>query len=176
MIKFLKRLIALFLIVGGIAFVLRPTSINMPVEGATSKDYNNKSFWCPWGDHHHHGIDIFAKVGTPIRPARAGVVIAVTHNSGHGGNTISILDYSGTIYYYAHLDSIASHIGAFVGRDTVIGTVGKTGNAANTPAHLHFSMLSVWPKIHESSEYDKKHYKDDHFKWLFHNPAKLLKQ
>lgn len=158
-----------------VMFFFRPTSVKMPVQGATSNDYNHQSFWCPWGDHHHHGVDIFAKVGTPIHPARAGVVVAVTHGLGRGGNTVSIMDCSGTIYYYAHMDSVATHIGALVGEKSLIGTVGKTGNAANTPAHLHFSMLSIWPKNHEPSDYDTKHFGDDAFKCLFHNPINMFK-
>lgn len=173
--KTLKYLISIIVILFFTAFLLRPTNINMPVQGATSKDYNHQSFWCPWGDHHHHGVDIFAKIGTPVEPARAGIVVAVTHELGKGGNTVSIMDCSGTIYYYAHLDSIATHFGAMVGENTIIGTVGKTGNAANTPAHLHFAMLGIWPKNHEPSEYDNKHYSDDAFKGLFYNPIKLLK-
>ncbi len=32
---------------------------------------------------------------------------------------------------------------SFVGRDSVIGTVGNSGNATNTPAHLHYSIATL---------------------------------
>lgn len=140
---FLFVYLTIFCVVA-LAYIASPscTKVNMPVEGATANSYNPKAFWCPWGDH-HHGVDIFTKVGTPVHPARAGVVIWITNNNGRGGNTVSIMDYSGTIYYYAHLNTINVVMGDIVTSTSTIGTVGKTGNAANTPAHLHFSMMSI---------------------------------
>lgn len=43
--------------------MLLPTKIQNLVEGCGRESYNPKSFWHPWGDHKHAGIDIFAKKG-----------------------------------------------------------------------------------------------------------------
>ncbi len=34
---------------------------------------------------------------------------------------------------------------AFVGHNSHIGTVGKSGNAAGKPAHLHYAIMSLVP-------------------------------
>jgi hypothetical protein len=43
--------------------MLMPIKIQNPVEGCGKESCNPKSFWHPWGDHKHAGIDIFAKKG-----------------------------------------------------------------------------------------------------------------
>jgi len=50
--------------------MLLPTKIQNPVEGCGKESYNPKSFWHPWGDHKHAGIDIFAKKDTPVHPVQ----------------------------------------------------------------------------------------------------------
>ena len=58
------------------------------------------------------------------------------------------------LHYYAHLDEIKTKRFAFVTQDTEIGTVGNTGNAAKTPAHLHYSIVTLIPypwRIDDSS-------------------------
>jgi hypothetical protein len=44
-------------------------------EGATRKSYSQNSFWAyPWGKSvTHKGVDIFAKKGTDVHPATAGL-------------------------------------------------------------------------------------------------------
>jgi murein DD-endopeptidase MepM/ murein hydrolase activator NlpD len=45
-------------------------------------------------------------------------------------------------HYYAHLDTYAQQIdvGDWVEQGTVLGYVGNTGNAKNTPPHLHYGI------------------------------------
>jgi murein DD-endopeptidase MepM/ murein hydrolase activator NlpD len=47
-------------------------------------------------------------------------------------------------YYYAHLDRYAPglHEGQLLRRGEVLGYVGTTGNAGNTP-HLHFALIRL---------------------------------
>jgi len=61
-----------------------------------------------------------------------------------GGQTVSVISAGGRTYYYAHLDSYAPHIaeGDYVTRQTLLGYVGTTGNAAGTPPHLHFGVYA----------------------------------
>ena len=126
--------------------LLMPTKIQNPVEGCGRESYNPKSFWHPWGDHMHAGIDIFAKKGTNVHPAIGGIVVATGHNLGAGGNCILILSSGWRLHYYAHLNEINTSFGAVVTQKSVIGKVGNTGNAKRKPPHLHYSISSFIPQ------------------------------
>lgn len=126
--------------------LLMPTKIQNPVDGCGRESYNPKSFWHPWGDHKHAGIDIFAKKGTNVHPAIGGIVVATGHNLGAGGNCILILSSGWRLHYYAHLNEIYTNIGAIVAQKSVIGKVGNTGNAKGKPPHLHYSISSIIPQ------------------------------
>ena len=121
--KVLAFVVALFAII-----MLLPTNIQNPVEGCGKESYHPQSFWHPWGDHNHRGIDIFAKKGTKVHPAIGGIVVATAHNMGAGGNCIFIFSSGFRLHYYAHLSEIDTHIGAVVTKRSVIGTVGNTAN------------------------------------------------
>lgn len=159
---------------------LIPQSVTNPVVGCGESSYNHKTFWHPWGDHHHHGVDIFAKSGTEIKSAvPLGIVIATTNESQFGkgnlgGNTVTVLGTHGRLYYYAHMKEVKTHIGAIVTSNTVLGTVGNTGNAKNTPSHCHFSILTLLPRLDHWVPSDQRTKKDDAFKIFFVNPVEAL--
>lgn len=145
-------LIALFsLCLSG--FIL-PEGRQIPVAGATYKDWNPSSFWyTPWGRSGvHKGIDIFAKEGTPVVATTSGLVV-YSGNIDMGGNVVLILGSKWRLYYYAHLKDIAAHSGQWLNTGTVLGTVGSTGNAVGKPPHLHFAISSLFPLF---SQYDPK--------------------
>lgn len=100
------------------------------------------------GERLHQGQDIFAPRGTPIHSATEGYVVRIGENR-LGGQTVSVLGAGGRVYYYAHLDSYAPDVavGDYVTQDTVLGSVGTTGNAKNTPPHLHFSVYTAMGAI-----------------------------
>lgn len=88
--KWLKRI--MWVIIALIALnMLLPSKIQNPVEGCGKESYNSQSFWHPWGDHNHRGIDIFARKGTAIHPAIGGIVVAAMHTEGAGGNIVLVL-------------------------------------------------------------------------------------
>ncbi len=91
----------------------------------------------------HNGVDIFAETGTPVFAATPGYVIRIGENN-LGGNTVFTIGPGGIRYYYAHLDRPSSFlsIGQEVTTDTIVGYVGNTGNAAQTPPHLHFGVYN----------------------------------
>lgn len=162
-----------------VALLVIPQSVSNPVEGCGSNSYNHETFWWPWGDHHHHGIDVFAKKGTPIHHATAvGIVIAVTHEGGTrrkaGGNTVSVLGTHGRIYYYAHMQEVKTHIGAIVNRNSVIGTVGDTGNAKGKAPHCHFAILTCFPRFDHWVPAEQRTKRDDASKIFFVNPVLAL--
>ena len=166
-----------FLKVAGIIaaiLLLIPQSIKNPVEGAGPESYHHQTFWMPWGNHHHHGIDIFAKRGTPIHPACAGIVIATTDNTMLGGKTVSILGLHGRIYYYAHMDEVKTHMGFLVTQNSVIGTVGDSGNAAGKACHCHFSILTMFPRLGQWVSPSDYTMRDDAFKMFYVNPIEAL--
>ena len=108
--------------------VLSPSGIQNPVEGCGRSSYNPRSFWHPWGDHNHRGVDIFAPKGTVVHPAIGGIVVAAMHTKGAGGNIVLVLGSKMRFHYYAHMSEIDTHFGAIVTQKSVIGKVGKNIN------------------------------------------------
>lgn len=142
--KVLKISVLVLLAICAIVMLL-PKGIQNPVEGCGSKSYNHNSFWHPWGDHNHRGVDIFAKKGTPVHPAIGGIVVSTASNK-LGGNCVLVFSSGFRLHYYAHLSEVNTHFGAIVTRKSTIGKVGDTGNTAGKPAHLHYSISSPIPQ------------------------------
>ena len=93
------------------------------------------------GGRQHRGIDINGNVGDPIEPMRAGRV-TFAGNGGAGAGNMIIVDHGGGLETrYMHLDAINVRQGQQVGEDTVIGTMGRTGNTPRQgDTHLHFEV------------------------------------
>ena len=175
--KILKKIIFGAVILTVILFtagLLIPYSFQNPVKGATRNDYNQESYWYyPWGTSvTHKGVDIFKKNGTPIHPA-AGVelVLFAGQMEGKGGNAVITLAPRWRMHYYAHMDEVRTRRFAIVTHDSVLGTVGNTGNAVNTPAHLHFGIMSLLPHLWDMD--DSPHGK---LKALYRNPIPYLNE
>lgn len=98
----------------------------------------------------HHGTDLFAARGTPIRSAGDGVVVNKGWNY-LGGRTITIQDEpSGVEFYYAHMQRYEPSIseGSVVRKGDIIGYVGTSGegpegtdNVIQDP-HLHLGIYT----------------------------------
>lgn len=147
----MKRIILrIVLVVAAIVLLglIIPLNLKMPVVGADSNSYNHKTFWYEgWGTSIvHKGIDVFAKRGTRVNSATWGIVLLATEY-GKGGKFIVVLGPKWRLHYYAHLDEIKTKPFAFVTQDTEIGTVGNTGNAITTPAHLHYGIGTLIPYL-----------------------------
>lgn len=92
------------------------------------------------GRRTHHGVDIFARRGTPVLATSAGVVNRVDVTN-LGGKVVWLRDpVRNANLYYAHLDSQYVTNGARVEIGDTLGFVGNTGNARTTPPHLHFGV------------------------------------
>lgn len=176
-----KKKICLSIIAIVTLLLLIPQKVKNPVEGCGANSYNHETFWHPWGNHHHKGIDIFAKKGTPIHHATSlGIVIAVTHEGDFGkknlgGNTVSVLGTHGRVYYYAHMQEVKTHVGAIVTNSSILGTVGDSGNAKGKSPHCHFSILTVFPRFEHWVPTDKYTKRDDAVKMFYVNPVRALK-
>lgn len=117
-------------------------SIGFPV---TDPKANIGSYWGAnrdGGKRKHEGIDIFAKKGSPAVAAVDGLITGVSEG-GIGGKVVWLRplgkDYT---LYYAHLDQQSVQPGQMVKKGDMLGTVGNTGNARTTPAHLHFGVYT----------------------------------
>ena len=89
----------------------------------------------PRGTDFHTGIDYPAPTGTWVLAARAGEVEAAGRLAGYG-NVVVLRHEQGVTTLYAHLSTILVDPGTPVARGTVVGLVGRTGNASGP--HLHF--------------------------------------
>lgn len=87
----------------------------------------------------HQGVDLRAAAGTAIYPVLPGTVTNVGTSS-KGGNTVTVVHANGFRSYYAHCSTVKVQKGDKVNHDTVIATVGDSGNAKGTPPHLHFQL------------------------------------
>jgi murein DD-endopeptidase MepM/ murein hydrolase activator NlpD len=127
-------------------------SVPSAVESA-SKGYQSpiKSGWKNSGDYSpnaptdprhpngHQGVDMRAPGGTAVYPMAPGIVTNVGTDP-KGGNVVNIDHGNGVKTYYAHLGTIKVYKGDKVNYDTIIATVGDTGNAKGTVPHVHFQV------------------------------------
>lgn len=118
------------------------TKIQAPIKG----EFKNSGGFTPGNvvlnerhQHGHQGVDMRAPGGTPVYPMAAGIVTDIG-SGGKGGNFIHIDHGNGMKTYYAHLGTINIKAKDKVDNNTVIGTVGASGNAADTYPHLHFTV------------------------------------
>lgn len=90
----------------------------------------------------HHGVDIFAPLGTAVLAVRDGN--AVSRIEPKGGRVVYLTADDGTKFFYAHLQSwelpVMRPNGARVLAGEPIGTVGTSGNAVGKSPHLHFQI------------------------------------
>jgi murein DD-endopeptidase MepM/ murein hydrolase activator NlpD len=87
----------------------------------------------------HLGIDISAPEGASVYAAGDGVVTMAQGGYNYGyGNVVQIDHGAGYVTVYAHLSQINVGVCTPVGRGTLIGLSGSTGNAFG--AHLHFEI------------------------------------
>ncbi len=113
--------------------------------GKTSFSLSNCNLY---KDCSHNGVDFAASRGTPIKSARAGVVVGV-------GNTDAVLKCKGRSYgrwvfvkhdnglstVYGHLSSVSVFVGQKVETGEIIAYSGNTG--ASTGPHLHFTVYAT---------------------------------
>lgn len=88
----------------------------------------------------HYGIDLAARVGTPVRSVADGVVTSVRYDRA-AGRIIKVRHSSRYSTAYLHLHNFSKGItkGARVKRGQIIGTVGSTG--LSTGPHLDYRLI-----------------------------------
>lgn len=73
-------------------------------------------------------------------------VLYAGHMPGKGGNIVITFAPKWRLHYYAHMDKVDATPLSIDSHGSQLGTVGNSGNADNTPSHLHFGMMSLIPK------------------------------
>ena len=121
------------------AALQRPLPV--PVKGVKANQLSDTWGAARSSGRKHEGIDIFASRGTEVLSTTQGIVRKVGTNN-LGGKVIWVTGPDLSQHYYAHLDDYAAHIQArdWVEVGEVLGYVGNTGNAKNTPPHLHYGI------------------------------------
>ena len=111
-----------------------------PADGVISDTYGTRM-------GKHKGIDIAGKLNTPVLAVEDGKV-EKSYYSNTYGNVVFIKHPSHFVTVYAHLNKRNVYKGQIIKQGTVIGKMGKTGQATGT--HLHF-------ETHQQEwRYDKK--------------------
>lgn len=89
----------------------------------------------------HNGVDFRASIGTPIRSALSGTVLAVNYGTVPNcqyGKWVLVKHLNGLATLYAHLSDISVQKGDTVSTGNVIGFSGDTGYS--TGPHLHLGL------------------------------------
>ena len=91
-------------------------------------------------DRPHYGVDLAAKMGTPVRAVADGRILFAGWRKGGYGRMIEIQHESEYTSRYAHLKSLVQGIrqGVSVRKGQIIGYVGSSG--LTTGPHLHFEL------------------------------------
>jgi murein DD-endopeptidase MepM/ murein hydrolase activator NlpD len=123
----------------------RPAVHVFPLSPASVADF---------GETHHDypATDIFAPVGTEVVAVTDGVVDFVSRVDTwdpatddpalRGGISVAVVGDDGVRYYGSHLSSVDDGIepGVLVRAGQRLGLSGRSGNARDTPPHLHFGL------------------------------------
>ncbi len=122
--------------------------------------YFTNDFKAPRANGPHHATDIFAAKMTPIIAPVAGVLEYVNSPQATWGYSVGIIDGDGTHYHFIHMnndtpgtdDGQGGEMHAYapdmktgnrVEKGQLLGYVGDSGNAENTPPHLHFEIYNA---------------------------------
>lgn len=85
----------------------------------------------------HHGLDLHAYTGQPVRATAAGRVVFAGYQGSYGYK-VEIDHGFGIRSIYAHNSRIAVHVGQIVSKGQVICYAGSTGRS--TAPHVHFEI------------------------------------
>lgn len=113
--------------------MIKKSALVPPVNGETLTSFSKVT---------HNGIDIAAKVNTPVKACSDGWITEIKNEEGLYGVTVVIDHCNGLFSYYTGLnENVTVKIDQKIKTGDVIGTVGTTNIIENNLAsHLHFAM------------------------------------
>jgi murein DD-endopeptidase MepM/ murein hydrolase activator NlpD len=124
--------------------VLAATPSIMPTRGFFSHGYGWRKDPISGKREFHHGVDIAANRGTPIRATADGVVSRATRYLGYG-KMVQISHGYGMATRYGHMNEILVTAGQKVRKGQIIGRVGSTGRS--TGPHLHYEVFKAGRRV-----------------------------
>jgi murein DD-endopeptidase MepM/ murein hydrolase activator NlpD len=123
------------------------TKVLLTSKGYVFPVYGKHTYTDDWGAPRqdtgfHEGNDIFATAGTPLVAVCKGTLHRVGTNRVPGNRLWVKCDKGGDEFFYGHLSAFANdaHSGLHVDAGQVVGFVGSTGDAEQTPPHVHFEV------------------------------------
>jgi murein DD-endopeptidase MepM/ murein hydrolase activator NlpD len=121
----------------GKKFLLARTPAIWPTRGWVTAGFGYRISPLTGLKEFHPGLDIAAKMGTPIIAPSDGVVASIGMKGGYG--KMLIIDHGyGFITRYGHISKAKVKVGSKVKRGQTIATVGNTGRS--TGPHLHYEV------------------------------------
>ncbi len=116
--------------------------LTRPVPGALTSHYGKSRWFNGKFSGRHGGVDMRAKVGTPVKAATDGIV-TLAGDFYFAGKCVYIDHGAGLTTFYCHLSEISVKAGDKVNGGQTIALSGKSGRV--TGPHLHFS--TAWRGI-----------------------------
>lgn len=117
--------------------LIRATPASLPVRGRISSRFGNRRHPRSQDFKHHAGIDIVARLGSPVVATADGRVVFSGVREGYG--KVVVLEHGfGYQTVYAHNSRLSVPVGVRVVRGQQIASVGATGHT--TGAHLHYEV------------------------------------
>jgi murein DD-endopeptidase MepM/ murein hydrolase activator NlpD len=92
----------------------------------------------------HAGIDLQARMGTPVRAACDGTV-AFAGRRGRYGRLVILRHDDGALTYYAHNDELLVSAGDRVSRGAVIARSGRSGRVSGPHVHFELRLGAIGP-------------------------------
>ena len=115
--------------------------MTVPVKGKITSPFGWRIHPVHKSRKFHNGVDIAAKLGTPVFAPADGKVESVWEDKTYGGGlSIIVKHYNGFKTGYCHLSEQLVRTGQLVKQGETIAKVGSTG--ASTGPHLHFTLTN----------------------------------
>lgn len=128
----------LFEVLKGRELQLSSTPSILPVQGWVTSHFGYRIDPFTGRRALHRGLDVAARIGTPIiAPAEAVVTFVGPYSS--YGNVVMLFHGYGISSLYAHTDELFVKVGQKVKRGDIIGTTGNSGRS--TAPHLHYEVI-----------------------------------
>ena len=117
--------------------VLAALPSRWPVRGQVNSGYGSRT--SPWSanSEFHSGLDISARVGTPVKSPAPGTVVFAGVNAEYG-QTLIIEHGNETKSLYGHLSKLNVAVNQKVQRGDVVALTGNTGRSSGP--HLHYEI------------------------------------
>lgn len=117
--------------------IMAATPSLLPIAGWISSGFGYRRHPIAGVLRAHHGVDIAAEPGTPVRAPAQGLVIYSGYREGYG--KVVVIDHGyGIRTLFAHNSKLFATAGIHVHRGEIISEVGSTGSS--TGPHLHYEI------------------------------------